>query len=594
MEGGERAASSTAAVRTGHSRFRDEEDEGQTRTSACCCCFYGWVIFSVVTLGQLLTFFGTSGGVTFIFEKIKDELHMTRVEISFSYTVGTLVGAAGQIPIGRAVDKLGGRLSIAICSLAFGLSLASLYLPSGWYTLTMAFAAVRTFGFGGLALACTTCLQQWFVTRRGFVTGLAESLASFVGFGLCSILLAAAVDGAGWRTAYLYIGLAVLGYVPIAALMLRSRPEDMGLLPDGRAPTSGEAAHASALGGGSRRPVDGWTLREALRTVGFWVLVASNALQWGIGAGFFLHLESIADERGLPVALLATCFFLPWAVARTVSVLLAGWVLDRAAPRLVLGAGFFLNGASFAAIGWPGMVLTPARAVWIAIVWGAATGLGSATFKITPAAFFGRRHLGAIQGVLQTTNVASTAIGPLVVGAAHDLTQSYSRVLLVIAVVTTAFGVFAALLLRKPARRGEAAAANEGSHPGGAGPGKDGGARELPGATEMAAAAAAADGADNGDAPQPTPSPAVGGDALPSPTATVAAASTQPRDDGPSTSRAATLPHVEPARGLAEQPSGPTRELPEGWEAHEDDDSGQIYFFNVFTGETTWEAPGGP
>ena len=92
MEGGERAASSTAAVRTGHSRFRDEEDEGQTRTSACCCCFYGWVIFSVVTLGQLLTFFGTSGGVTFIFEKIKDELHMTRVEISFSYTVGTLLG----------------------------------------------------------------------------------------------------------------------------------------------------------------------------------------------------------------------------------------------------------------------------------------------------------------------------------------------------------------------------------------------------------------------------------------------------------------------------------------------------------------------
>ena len=80
-------------------------------------------------------------------------------------------------------------------------------------------------------------------------------------------------------------------------------------------------------------------------------------------------------------------------------------------------------------------------------------GLSAAAFKISPARFFGRAHLGAIQGVLQTTNVAATAVGPLIIGLAHDGGASYSTILLSIAATTAFVGAISSLGLRTPQRR---------------------------------------------------------------------------------------------------------------------------------------------
>ena len=99
-------------------------------------------------------------------------------------------------------------------------------LPHDWYSLTIAFVAMRSLGFGGLSMACTTCLQQWFVRRRGLATGLSESITLF-GFGFNSQLYALAVSSYGWRMSYLFVGAVLLLYSPIAALLLRSHPEDI-------------------------------------------------------------------------------------------------------------------------------------------------------------------------------------------------------------------------------------------------------------------------------------------------------------------------------------------------------------------------------
>ena len=82
-----------------------------------------------------------------------------------------------------------------------------------------------------------------------------------MGFGVFASLLTTLIENYGWRNAYLYIGLALLVYVPIAAHVIRSRPEDIGLLPDGDAPSvstveaSGEKAAAPV--------VEGWRLGKA-------------------------------------------------------------------------------------------------------------------------------------------------------------------------------------------------------------------------------------------------------------------------------------------------------------------------------------------
>ena len=432
-------------------------------------CFYGWAVWLVLCIGNISTFFGTSSAITFVIDPVMEELSLSRSAISAVYMAGTLLGAAAQIPIGRAVDKYGGRRSITVCAAAFAASCSCLSLPHHWATLLLAFGFLRALGFGGLALACTTTLQQWFARRRGLATGMMEAANSLVGFGACSSLLHALIEAYGWRGAYLRSGIALMAFVPVAALVIRSRPEEIGLRPDGdphvaadggTRQSSGGAGGAGGGGsavGGATPPVvvviEGWRLGEATRTGAFWLIVLSNALAWGVGAGIFIHLASISRELGLPVSRLPSCFYLPWAMSRAAALLVGGALLDRTPPRFVLGAGFVSGGASLAWLGWPGAVLTPSKTVLAGMLYGLSMGLSKAAFAICPARFFGRAHLGAIQGVLQTTNVASTAVGPLVIGVAHDAGASYSSVLLGIAVATACFGVVSLLLLQAPQRR---------------------------------------------------------------------------------------------------------------------------------------------
>ena len=454
------------------------------------CHNYGWLCWAVLTLAQITTFFGTSSAVAFVVEPMMVDLALSRSLLSLSYGIATGFGAAAQIPIGRLVDRFGGRASVALCSAAYYVSLAAMAVPRDWFVLTLAFGAMRTLGFGGLALAGNTCLQQWFVKRRGLATGLSESVNTLVGFGLLSQLYSMAVLEYGWRVSYLLVGgVLLLVFPPMAAMFLRSKPEDIGLAPDGEPPE--ERTATGTLGGqspSSKSELSGWTLREAARTPALWVLLAANALMFGIGAGVFFHLVSIVDELQLPLELLPSCFFLPWAMARAVSLVLAGYLLDKTHPRFVLFGGFVLGGATFVVLGWPGTTLTPARAVAISTMWGFSMGFGKATFGVCPAQFFGRRHLGSISGVLQTTNVASTAVGPLVVGMSHDALGSYSPIILVIACVYVTIGSVGGLLLQRPRRRAMRTVDGDGA---GAGVAMEGAASGVSAMQEIAHTAAA-------------------------------------------------------------------------------------------------------
>jgi hypothetical protein len=48
------------------------------------CCFYGWLVWVVLVVAQIITFFGTSSGLTFIIDDVMDELHLSRSSISLA------------------------------------------------------------------------------------------------------------------------------------------------------------------------------------------------------------------------------------------------------------------------------------------------------------------------------------------------------------------------------------------------------------------------------------------------------------------------------------------------------------------------------
>ena len=123
-------------------------------------------------------------------------------------------------------------------------------------------------------------LPNWFVRRRG----LAMSLA-FSGVGVGSIILLpwlqALIGRAGWRAACWAMGLLVLVLLVPLNLLLRRRPEDIGLEPDGD-----RAARAARR---PRRPPTWWT-RRGPRWTGRSRRAMRTARFWWIALGYFCGL----------------------------------------------------------------------------------------------------------------------------------------------------------------------------------------------------------------------------------------------------------------------------------------------------------------
>jgi sugar phosphate permease len=112
----------------------------------------------------------------------------------------------------------------------------------------------RRHRFGCPGVRCDLA-NRWFVTRRGLVVGILG--ASWATGQLAFLpLLAAVVDACGWRAASLTVTLVCAALLPVAAAVLRDRPEDIGLLPyggavedaaSGDAPPSARAAVVHAV-----------------------------------------------------------------------------------------------------------------------------------------------------------------------------------------------------------------------------------------------------------------------------------------------------------------------------------------------------------
>src|SRR5881628_3433100 len=168
-----------------------------------------------------------------LFPPILDEFGWERGLTAGAFSFGFLVSAALSPLVGRLMDRRGPRVVIemGVVVMAAGLMLAP-FVRRPWHLYATLGVLV---GGGGVCLGYTgqaLFLPNWFVRRRG----LAMSLA-FSGVGVGSIILLpwlqALIGRAGWRAACWVMGILVLALLAPLNLLLRRRPEDLGLEPDG-------------------------------------------------------------------------------------------------------------------------------------------------------------------------------------------------------------------------------------------------------------------------------------------------------------------------------------------------------------------------
>jgi MFS family permease len=386
--------------------------------------FYGWVIVAVtfVTMGV-----GVNARTAFslLFPPILDEFGWERGVTAGAFSFGFLVSAVLSPSLGRLMDVRGPRvvIELGVGLMAAGLMLATL-VREPWHLYATLGVLV---GGGGVCLGYTgqaLFLPNWFVRRRG----LAMSLA-FSGVGVGSIVLlpwlGTLIGRAGWRAACWALGILVLALLAPLNLLLKRRPEDLGLEPDGD-DASGSAAARPAIDivDPAWAAVD-WTLGRALRTAPFWWLMV------GYFCGLFawyavqIHQTKYLVEIGFSPTEAA------WALgfvslAGIPGQIALGHLSDRIGREWVWTVGSLGFALCYVALLLLRDTPTPTLLYFMVASQGMlGYGLTSVIGAI-PAEIFQGRHYGAIFGTLMLASIVGGAAGPWVTGALYDATGSYA------------------------------------------------------------------------------------------------------------------------------------------------------------------------
>jgi MFS family permease len=394
--------------------------------------YYGWVILVVSTVGIVMSVPGQTMGVSVFTDSILEATGLSRLELSNAYLAGTVLSGLLLPTGGRLVDRFGVRAGVVFACVGLGLVLVFLSrvdrvadgvaasgVPAGiaaFGCLAIGFTGIRFTGQGMLTLVSRTMLARWFERRRGLISALTGPVTS-VAFAGAPLILALWVERAGWREAWLEMALVVgVGMAALGWLLYRETPEDCGLVIDGGAEIGADGKPAPAP---LRRD---FTRGEAIRTAAFWLVTLGIANHAMVGTGITFHIVDLGAQAGLDRAA-SVAIFLPIALVSIPTSLLAGAAIDRFPIRYLMMAMMVGQALMF---GFAGHLDDPITHAACIAGWGFSAGFyGPLTVAALPN-FFGRSHLGSIQGVMMMCLVIASALGPSALAAMNDAFGSYA------------------------------------------------------------------------------------------------------------------------------------------------------------------------
>jgi sugar phosphate permease len=233
------------------------------------------------------------------------------------------------------------------------------------------------------------------------------------------------IDSAGWRTACWSLGLLALVVLGPINLLLRKRPEDLGLLPDGEsAPQPNAAPRPSNVVDPAWAAVD-WTLGRAVSTARFWWIALGYFCGLYAWYAVQVHQTKYLLEIGFSPAVAAWALGLVSLVGIPGQIVL-GHVSDRIGREWVWTASAFGFVVCYLALLL--LQLYPSTALLYAMVIAQGTlGYGlTAVFAAIVAEIFQGRHYGTIFGTLMLSAITGGALGPWATGALFDAYGDYT------------------------------------------------------------------------------------------------------------------------------------------------------------------------
>lgn len=379
--------------------------------------FYGWYVVGAcmlcISTGPGPFAFAATGLFILPFG---EEFGWSRSDISLCLSLMVAATAITMPICGRWVDRVGSRKILIPSLVIMAMLLASTSLITELWHFALVMFLIGTLAVGTNSVPYMPVLSAWFFKRRGLAIGI--SIAGIgLGYFYMPLVVQALIDSSGWRTAYYALGGIVLFMaVPLAILLIKETPGEMGLMPDGE--QSGEPPRAT------RKDV-GLTGSEIFRHREFWLLSGIFVVLSFVLNGMLTHIVPMLSDRGMTPGAAA-------AVAATegltvfLSRICIGYLIDRFfAPRIAM-VFFFLSALG---IGVFAMGAVDTWAFVGAILIGLSLGAEVDLLAYLAGRYFGLRSFGMVYGLLFSAILLGTALGPWVFGKAFEVTGSYVSIL---------------------------------------------------------------------------------------------------------------------------------------------------------------------
>ena len=322
--------------------------QGQPRSPIPLPFHYAWLIVAV-------TFFASFNGAgirvvpTVLILPLEEDFGWSRSAITFGISLNLFLYGAVAPVAGWFLDKIGPRrvMLTSLTMLATGL-VATTFVTQLWqYWLT--WGVLVGLGAGGMSgVLSASVAHRWFNARRGLAVGILSS-GSSTGQIVFIPLMLFVVAYVGWRMGSYLLVACTATAVTLVWLLMRDKPEDVGLEPYSERPGAQAAPvvdkpAAKPEEAKPAAPVMG--IRDAVKTPTFWLLCGVFSICGGTANGLIgTHLLPHALENGFDRLTVASAIGI-MGTMNVCGTLMSGWLADRVDPRKLIAAVFTLRGLS--------------------------------------------------------------------------------------------------------------------------------------------------------------------------------------------------------------------------------------------------------
>ena len=386
--------------------------------------YYGWLILGMSSMAT----FAASGVSQVVLGGIQvyitDDTGWDKSTLSYAATAGTWLSGLIAPVIGRLADRYGPRWLMSTGLLIAGVCFLILSGVSAVWQFYAAYVIARAVSNPVLiGLVPRTAAVNFFRRRRNIALAMVSTFRPIA--GAINIQLFALITlSQSWREGFRYLGIFSLVMVIPVILLMRRRPEDIGLAPDGSAATPLPQPSSGGRGSSSAYPPSetSWTVKEAARTRTYWLIVATACVGTLASSSVgFSMVPYLVEGAGLSVAAAAGVL----SFGTVLSIANVGWgvLSDRFTPRRCLMVTMVGSGALLAYLT---TVDSLPEALVFALVWGIFSGAVGSMENMMLAQYYGRESYGSLLGLFSPFQTAALGLGPSLGSLIRGLAGSYT------------------------------------------------------------------------------------------------------------------------------------------------------------------------